>query len=200
MAEIQHKKIREIIDRRFTRTVDELNTCYYNNWKHGQQKFFVARRDPQTRKPTLVFGLHPNDPDRTGKGVWNDSNQSWEKTAYNKTPKELFDKLHGMLWHKYTVKFDEVNQSLSEAPADIQTVDANKDRRDPRKVGYYIDDNGNEIACKVEEKNYNRVDEQGNIVEYRHQTAQSKIAEIESEGLELDGEKEETDTEEVTSI
>jgi hypothetical protein len=159
---IEHEYLRRKIDERFNRVHDKLEDAYYNFWKKGQSKRFVARRDPNTRHALLVFDIRPNNPEFMAKATWDGSN--WNPTPINATPKEVFDKLHGMIWNKYAVKFHQANM-----------VEA--------------------LENRVPENEYNDVNEQGEVVAYRHEQAQAAIQNLEAQGFELDGEENADDPE-----
>lgn len=162
---VQHEHLRKKIDAKFNRVHDKLETAYYQFWKKGLSKKFVAKRGSD-RKPILVFDIRPNNPDLMGKAVWNKTTQEWDTSGVPLSPKELFDKLHGMLWHIYQVRFHERNQ-----------LEPAKDRVPENKYNELFDNQGNKIGDK-------------------HTQSQGFVNQLKTEGLDLDGEEEATDQDE----
>ena len=79
MSGIQHEFLRKKVDNKFNIVHDDLSDCYYNFWKEGKSKEF-----------------------KVGLNTFNKMNTPEES-------KQLFDKLHGLIFHEYKVKFHEEN-------------------------------------------------------------------------------------------
>ncbi len=79
---IEFEELRRKVDPLFNQLHDELSDCYYNYWRYGKSKPFVV------------------------KGKVFDVQETPEKS------KELFDKLHGLIFHLHKLKLYQENEKL----------------------------------------------------------------------------------------
>ena len=122
---IQFAELRKKIDGKFNEIHDELTACYYDYWKHEKSKLFISG------------------------GKTYDVQDTPEKS------KQLFDKLHGLIFTVRDVKFHQENLRQLK-----------KDRIPEEKYNEEMDENGNVIGKKVDK-------------------AIQEIARLKNEGLEI---------------
>jgi len=140
---IQFAAFRDGFDQRFEAIHDALEEAYYNFWKRGSpQPVVIAGRtlDVVAGVPTLVTNQGPPQT-RTFPGL---------------SAKDFFDRLHGLIWHHYQIKFHRRNMALP--------------------LGSRIP------LAKYEEIR----DEAGTVVERRSETAQARIDALNAEGIDLE--------------
>lgn len=155
---VQHEHLRKKIDMRFNRVHDKLEDCYYKYWRQGKSKRFVARRNPDGH-PVIAYNIRKRNPKLTEKITYDGLDVVFEVEQLNLSPKDLFDKLHSLLWHKYDEKFHQANKA---EPADKQIPESKY----------------NEIT-----------DRDGKVVDRQHQKARRIIDQLKNEHLEMDGEE-----------
>lgn len=140
---IQFAAFRDGFDQRFEAFHDALEEAYYQFWRQGlSHPITVAGRslDVVAGIPTLITNKVPPQ----------------TRTFAALSPKAFFDKLHGLLWHHYQVRFHARNMAL---PA------------------------GSRIPLEKYEEIRN---ETGTVIERRSETAQAKIGDLAAEGIDLD--------------
>lgn len=140
---IQFAALRDGLDQKFEAVHDALETAYYQSWRQGlSHPVTIAGRtyDVLAGVPTIVLGQAPPQ----------------TKTFPGIGAKEFFDRLHGLLWQHYTVRFHQLN--LNQPPAS---------RISTARYDDIVDDVGNVVGSKAAQ-------------------AQAQIAAITLEGIELE--------------
>ena len=123
---VQFADSRKKIDDKFNKVHDDLSEAYYDFWKKGESKELVA------------------------------GGTTYDKADTPEASKELFDKLHALIFDLKDVNFH--NENLKQPAKDQIPADKYKDKKDK---------DGNVVGDKVQE-------------------AQNKIDSLKTEGIELD--------------
>jgi hypothetical protein len=127
---VEFEKARKVVDAQINDLHDQLSDCYYNNWRQGNSKPFVVGA------------------------------RSWDVQATPAESKDLFDKLHGLIFLHHERKLFEFNDALPVKEQDARL----KSRGDDEQVS----------------------ERTGTIIAPRKTTVEANIAALKAEGFELD--------------
>jgi hypothetical protein len=106
--DVQFGSVREQVEPVYTSLVDELSACYYDHWQLGESRPFVTK-DGSSFDVVLTDGEF--NPDAT---------------------KELFDKLHGLIYHRMELALQVEYKKLEGKEAEkYQRYNDYKDQDDP---------------------------------------------------------------------
>lgn len=150
---VRYEHIRRKVDPKYLSLVSKLEECFYGEEDSNGRRVRVNCWMDDTSKPFSMGGVE------------------YDVQPTTEESRDLFNKLHGLIWKQHAIELHDENQKLPLPPAHLK----DDEKAVAEKLGFYMD-KGVKKTCRASEEYYN-MDMEGNKkdVKYRQEIESSGI-------------------------